>query len=45
MAEKRNSGFDAPTIGKVYPKGTRIKRNPDGTATLIPPKKSGKKAK
>ena len=35
------SGFDAPAIGgKLYPKGSRIVKNPDGTITVVPPKKS-----
>ncbi len=37
--ELRGSGFDCPAIGTVHPKGTKIKRNPNGTITLILPKK------
>lgn len=32
------SGFDCPVIGELHPKGTTVKRNPDGTITLVPPK-------
>lgn len=40
MAEKKmHSGFEAPTIGEVMPKGTRIKKNPDGTISYVLPKK------
>ena len=46
MAGKRkNSGFDAPTYGTMSPKGTKIKKNPDGTITLIEPKKKPAKKK
>lgn len=34
------SGFDAPTIGTIFPSGTQIVKNPDGTITLIPPKEA-----
>ena len=40
--ERRYSGFDAPTIGTVLPKGTKIRHNPDGTVTLIPPENNDK---
>lgn len=44
MATKtRKSGFDAPTIGTVMPKGTTFRRRPDGTMEAIIPKKKGKK--
>lgn len=33
--DQRKSGFDAPTIGVVLPKDAVIKRNPDGTLTVI----------
>lgn len=33
-----NPNFEAPLIGKRYPKGTTVKRNKDGTITLVPPK-------
>lgn len=45
MDKKRNSGFDAPTIGKVVPKGTKWKKNPDGTVSPIYPKDKPKKDK
>lgn len=38
-----HSGFEAPVVGELHPKGTTIKRNPDGTITLVPPKKTAKK--
>lgn len=31
------SGFAAPTIGIVHPKGSALKRNEDGTVTVVPP--------
>lgn len=42
-----HSGFEAPTIGVVYPKGSTIKRMPDGTVKVIKPKakKTGSKKK
>lgn len=43
--EKKRSGFDAPVIGHVEPKGTKIKRNPDGTISYVYPKKEDSKAK
>ena len=47
MAKSKHSGFEAPTIGTVHPKGSVIKKNPDGTIRIVEPKKktSGKKAK
>lgn len=43
---KRNSGFDAPCIGGTpYPKGTKFKKNPNGTVTPIIPKKKKKETK
>lgn len=41
---KRKSGFDVPTYGTMYPKGTKIKKNPDGTITLIEPNEKKKKS-
>ena len=38
----KKSGYNAPTIGEVHPKGSKIKQNPDGTITIVPPKKQGK---
>ncbi len=37
--EKKKSGFNAPAIGTVEPRGTTIKRNPDGTISYVYPKK------
>lgn len=36
--DQRHSGFDVPAFGEMYPKGTTVKHNPDGTITLVPPK-------
>lgn len=38
MSTKRHSGFEAPAIGTLLPKGTTWKKNPDGTFTPIYPK-------
>lgn len=48
MAEKKEkrpqkSGFDAPVYGTVHPKGSTIKRNKDGTITIVHPNESKKK--
>ena len=40
---KRGTGFACPTIGIVHPKGSTIKKNADGTITIVPPKKSSAK--
>lgn len=43
MAKKegtpKHSGFEAPTKGTVYPKGSTIKKRKDGTVYVAPPKK------
>lgn len=44
MAEKSKkqqskSGFNAPVYGTVHAKGSKIKKNPDGTISIIEPKK------
>ena len=39
----KHSGFDAPIYGTVHPKGSKIKKNPDGTVDIIEPKKKKKK--
>ena len=44
MATRKKSGFDAPTYGKLYAKGTKIKKNPDGTVTLVEPDEKKKKS-
>ena len=41
--ENRGTAFADTPIGVPYPKGTTIKKNPDGTITLVPPKESSKK--
>lgn len=41
--KKKSSGFSAPAIGKVYPKGTKFKTNRDGTISPAKPRKSSKK--
>ena len=33
----KKSGFSAPTIGTIYPEGTIIKQNDDGTISIIQP--------
>ena len=33
----KHSGFEAPCIGEVLPKGTTYRTNPDGTISLILP--------
>ena len=38
MTEKKHSGFEAPAIGTVYPKGTTFKKNANGTLTPVFPK-------
>ena len=38
--KQMHSGFEGYEGWKMEPKGTRIKKNPDGTITLIPPKKT-----
>ena len=40
---KKGTGFGGPTIGTKHPKGSTIKRNADGTITVVPPKKSSSK--
>lgn len=44
MATTKKSGFNAPTIGTIHAKGSTIKKNKDGTITIVPPKSNkGKK--
>lgn len=31
------TGFAAPAIGTIYPKGSVVKKNEDGTVTIVPP--------
>lgn len=38
-SSKKKSGFDAPAIGNVMPKGTVLKRRADGTIYAAKPKK------
>ena len=40
----RKSGFNVPTYGTLHPKGTKIKKNPDGTITLVEPDEKKKKS-
>ena len=40
---QKNSGFNAPVIGKTYPKGTTFVKGSDGTIKPVPPKKKQKK--
>lgn len=39
----KHSGFEAPTIGRVLPDGTKWKKNPDGTISPVYPKQKDKK--
>lgn len=36
---KKGTGFAAPTIGTKHPKGSTIKKNSNGTISIVPPKK------
>ena len=38
---QKGSGFEAPAIGTIYPEGSTIRRNPDGTVSIIPPENAG----
>ena len=38
--KKRGSGFDAPVIGEIAPEGSVIRKNPDGTISILPPQKA-----
>lgn len=40
--KKKHSSFEAPVYGERLPKGTTLRRNPDGTVTPIKPKKKKK---
>ena len=42
---QQKSGFSAPCIGTVHAKGTKVKKNSDGTITLVEPKKKDDKKK
>ena len=35
--KKRRSGFDAPAIGTIYPKGSKIVKMPNGRIKIVPP--------
>lgn len=37
--KKRGTAFAGDPIGVVHAKGSTIKKNPDGTVTIVPPKK------
>ena len=37
----KGSGFEAPTIGTIFPKGSTIRKNSDGTVSIIPPENAG----
>ena len=49
MAKAKNqpkgTGFNYGVGGEMQPKGTTIKRNPDGTITLVQPTKTKKAPK
>ena len=38
---QKGSGFEAPAIGTIYPEGSTIRKNPDGTVSIIPPENAG----
>jgi len=45
MATKKTSkksGLNAPTVGTVQPKGTTVKKLPNGRIVLVPPEKKKK---
>ena len=31
------TGFAVPTIGVIHPKGSKVRKNSDGTITIVPP--------
>ncbi len=35
--KEKGTGFAAPTIGVIHPKGSTVRKNPDGTITIVPP--------
>lgn len=43
MGQRRpkGSGFEAPAIGTIYPEDSTIRKNPDGTVSIIPPENAG----
>ena len=46
MAEKKKtkkSGFSAPVYGTVHPKGSTVRKLPNGRIEIVEPKKKGKK--
>ena len=44
MATKTSKcSMNGPCIGTAHPKGTKVKKNADGTITLIEPKKKSSK--
>ena len=38
-----HSGFESPAVGEVFPRGTKFKKNKDGTITPIVPKEKPEK--
>jgi len=40
---QRQTAFSGPTIGIIHPKGSTIKKNPDGRITIVPPRKNDEK--
>lgn len=42
---KQKSGFESPTYGTAHPKGSTVKKNSDGTITIVHPKKKPTKKK
>lgn len=37
--KKQGTAFAGNPVGTVHAKGSTIKKNPDGTITIVPPKK------
>ena len=35
--KKMKTGFASPTIGTIYPKGSTVQYNDNGTITIVPP--------
>ena len=42
---QRQTAFSGPTIGVIHPKGSTVKKNEDGTVTIVHPKKNNKQEK
>ncbi len=44
-AKSKKSGFDAPAIGTVLPKGSTFKKDKNGKMVIVPAEKNGTKKK